>query len=158
MKTTKNSQNVERATENHKKRINTMNNAVKYRFGAIYPFFLINWQLVNPQPSTVFLKIFTNFRVRKNLWRNFEAIYLLEYESQRSAVGSIRLQIFPAKNNLNDFLVQDHPFCRYMHLKWSRNSTDFKRTSYVGGWLKVNENDKKWSKGRKTTEIHKKTR
>ena len=43
-----------------------------------------------------------------------------------------------------------------MQLKWSRNSADFKRTLYVVGGLRVNENDKKWSKGRKTTEIHKK--
>ena len=149
MKTTKNSQKVERTTETHKKRVNTMKYAEKYRFGAIYLFFLINWQLVDPQTSTVFFKNFTNFRVRKNLWRNFGAIYLLEYESQRRAVGSIRWQIFQAMKNLSHFLVQDQPFWRYMHLKWSRNSDDFKRTSYVGGWLKVNENGKKQSKGRK---------
>ena len=45
MKTTKNSQKVERTTENHKKRVNTMNNAEKYRFGGKLSLFLINWQL-----------------------------------------------------------------------------------------------------------------
>ena len=45
-----------------------------------------------------------------------------------------------------------------MHLKRSRNSADFKRTPYVVRRLRVNGDNKKWSKGQITTEIHKKMR
>ena len=74
---------------------------------------------------------------------------LKRYISWNTNPRDARLVPFDCKFSLQQkisgiLFSSDQPFWRYMHLKWSRNSADFKRTLYVVGGIRVKIQKKRY--------------